>query len=131
MNCEEHLNKILSLIEDDPETREYWTQARTDADDFLMGLSKTIDYKFNEDNLLNELSDYIDNTYKGHYNKKRFQAAEFVIDTGHGVGFAVGNILKYAQRYKNKGDESEQRKDILKILHYALILLYIHDSEAA
>ena len=129
MKCEDHLRKILSLIDADPQARCWFMNARTDSDDFLIGLSKDITYKFNEDNLLNELRDYIDNTYSGHYNKKRFQAAEFVIDTGHGVGFAVGNILKYAQRYKNKGGEEDQRKDILKILHYALILLYIHDAE--
>ena len=128
MKCEDHLRYLLSLMEADPIVSEYWKSAREDADGFLKA-PENIAYKFNEDNLLNELRDYIDNTYSGHYNKKRFQAAEFVIDTGHGVGFAVGNILKYAQRYKNKGDEEDQRKDILKILHYAIILLYIHDSE--
>ena len=39
----------------------------------------------------------------------------------------MGNILKYAKRYGNK--EGKNRKDLLKILHYAIIMLDIHDTE--
>lgn len=86
-----------------------------------------IDYKFHEDKILNELRAYIDGTYGEHYSRNKFQATEFIIDGGHGVGFTVGNILKYAQRYGKKNGYN--RKDILKIIHYAIILLYIHDAE--
>lgn len=127
MRPEDHLRYLLTLIEQDPDVKHYWEEAREAAEDSF----NHPHYKFNEGNLINELHEYIDSTYGGHYNKKKFQAAEFVIDAGHGVGFAVGNLLKYAQRYKNKGGSEDQRKDILKILHYALILLYIHDSEEA
>jgi hypothetical protein len=88
-----------------------------------------IDYKFNEDKLIRELQEYIDNTYSGHYSKNKFQSTEFIIDCGHGVGFAAGNIIKYTQRLKAKGGPEEWRKDILKILHYAIILLHTHDLE--
>ncbi len=43
-----------------------------------------IDYKYNEDNILKELQEYIDNTYSQHYSHKNFQATEFVIDSGQG-----------------------------------------------
>jgi hypothetical protein len=86
-------------------------------------------YKFNEDNLIRQLQEYVDGTYAGHYSKNKFQSTEFILDCGHGVGFTVGNVIKYAQRYGKKGDATEQRNDIMKILHYALILLYIHDTE--
>ena len=56
-----------------------------------------IDYKYNEDNILIELQEYIDKTYDQHYSHKNFQATEFVIDSGHGEGFCIGNIMKYAQ----------------------------------
>ena len=46
---------------------------------------------------------------------------------GHGEGFCLGNILKYTQRYGNK--EGKNRKDLLKVLHYALIALHVHDLE--
>ena len=61
-----------------------------------------INYKFNEGALIEELQAYIDVTYDGHYSKNRFQSTEFISDCGHGIGFAIGNILKYAQRYGKK-----------------------------
>lgn len=88
-----------------------------------------IDYKFNEDELLMEFQNYIDSTYNGHYSKDNFQATEFIIDGGHGTGFCIGNVLKYAQRYGKKGSPEDARKDLLKVLHYALIQLYVHDIE--
>ena len=88
-----------------------------------------IDYKFNEDELIMEFQDYIDSTYDGHYSKDNFQATEFIIDGGHGTGFCIGNVLKYAQRYGKKGSRADARKDLMKVLHYALIQLYVHDSE--
>ena len=87
-----------------------------------------IDYKFNEGNSIDELKKHIDSTYTSHYSKEKFQAAEFIIDGGHGTGFCIGNILKYAQRYGKKGGEMESRKDLMKILHYAIIQLHVHDS---
>jgi hypothetical protein len=83
-------------------------------------------YRFNEDEILNELKAYIDATYSEHYSRTKFQSAEFIFDNGHGVGFTVGNIMKYAQRYGKKNGYN--RKDILKIIHYAIMLLYVHDE---
>lgn len=86
------------------------------------------DYKFNEGDLISEFKEYIDSTYNGHYSKNNFQATEFIIDGGHGIGFSLGNVMKYAQRYGKKGSEEDARKDLMKVLHYALIALYTHDS---
>ena len=88
-----------------------------------------IDYKFNEGELVKELRDYIDNTYDSHYSKNKFQSTEFIVDCGHGIGFAIGNILKYAQRYGRKGLPEDHRSDLMKVLHYAIIALSIHDEE--
>lgn len=85
-----------------------------------------INYRFHEDRVLNELRAYIDATYKQHYSKSKFQAAEFIFDNGHGVGFCIGNVMKYAQRYGKK--KGYNRDDILKIIHYAIMLLYVHDN---
>ena len=84
-----------------------------------------IDYRYNEDKTLEELKSYIDATYGQHYSRDKFQATEFIIDGGHGEGFCIGNVLKYAQRYGKK--DGRNRKDLLKILHYAIIMLYVHD----
>lgn len=87
-----------------------------------------IDYKFNEAKLIDEFKEYVDSTYGQHYAKDKFQATEFIIDGGHGMGFCIGNVLKYAQRYGKKGSHNDARKDLMKVLHYALIALYVHDQ---
>jgi len=86
-----------------------------------------IDYKYNEGELIKELQAYVDATYGEHYSLNKLQATEFIIDAGHGDGFCIGNVMKYAQRYGKK--DGYNRKDLLKVLHYALIELYVHDRE--
>ena len=81
------------------------------------------EYKFNEKEYVEELLRVIDSTYTGHYSRDHFQATEFIIDGGHGTGFCIGNIMKYAQRYGKKGTSDDARKDLLKVLHYAIIQL--------
>ncbi len=82
-------------------------------------------YKYSEDRLLEELRIYIDNTYDEHYSQNQFQATEFIMDSGHGDGFCIGNIIKYAQRYGKK--DGYNRKDLLKVLHYGIMALHNHD----
>ncbi len=86
-----------------------------------------IDYKFNEDVLLEEIRAYIDNTYNQHYSQGRFQSTEFIMDNGLGEGFCLGNVLKYTQRYGKKGSPEDHRKDLLKVIHYGLLALHNHD----
>lgn len=82
------------------------------------------DFKFKEDDHLDELFDYVCSTYDSHYSGAKYQATDLIIDAGHGEGFCIGNIIKYAKRYGKK--EGFNEADIFKILHYALILLYVH-----
>ena len=86
-----------------------------------------MNYKFNEDKNLQELKAYVDATYSEHYASDKYQATDVIIDSGHGEGFAMGNIMKYAKRYGNK--EGKNKKDLFKILHYAIIMLDVHDIE--
>jgi len=87
------------------------------------------EYVFNENDYIEELAEYIDLTYGGHYSKNKIQSTEVIIDRGHGEGFCLGNVDKYSNRYGKKGSREEARKDLMKILHYALIMLYVHDNE--
>ena len=87
-----------------------------------------IDYKFNEENLISEFKEYVDATYNSHYSQNGFQSTEIIVERGHGTGFCMGNIDKYSNRYGKKGNHAEQRKDLIKIMHYALIQLSIHDK---
>ena len=84
-------------------------------------------YKYNEGDLIAEIKDYIDGTYGEHYSINNYQATEFIIDGGHGEGFCIGNIMKYAQRYGKKNGYN--RKDLMKIIHYAIIAMYNHDLQ--
>ena len=85
-------------------------------------------YKFDEKKSIEEIKKYIDLTYEQHYAQNKFQATEFIIDSGHGTGFCIGNMMKYTQRYGRKGNLIEWRKDLMKVIHYAIIQLYIHDN---
>ena len=88
---------------------------------------KKIDYKYSEDKILDELKMYIDGTYTAHYSQNKFQATEFIMDSGHGEGFCIGNILKYAQRYGKK--KGKDRNDLLKVIHYGIMALHNHNME--
>ena len=86
----------------------------------------SIDYKYSEDRILKELQEYIDKTYSAHYSHNKFQATEFIMDSGHGEGFCIGNILKYSQRYGKK--DGKNRNDLLKVIHYGIMALHNHDT---
>ena len=85
-----------------------------------------VDYKFNEDKVLSMLKTYIDSTYNQHYSTDKIQATEFIIDSGMGEGFCLGNVIKYAKRYGKKAGKNEL--DLLKIIHYTIILLGSKDE---
>lgn len=88
-----------------------------------------MNYKFKENELIEEFKQYVDKTYTEHYSTGKIQAIDVIIDNGDGTGFCMGNVTKYATRYGKKGDPSEHRKDLMKILHYTLLQLYIHDNK--
>ena len=86
-------------------------------------------YKYNEDALLTELRDYITGTYGQHYSagNDSIQKLDLIEACGDAEAFCRSNILKYASRYDKKGSA---RRDIIKILHYGLLLLHFNDKTA-
>ena len=85
--------------------------------------------KYNEDALLTELRDYITGTYGQHYSagNDSIQTLDLIEACGDAEAFCRSNILKYASRYDKKGSA---RRDIIKILHYGLLLLHFNDKTA-
>ena len=85
--------------------------------------------KYNEDALLAELRDYITSTYGQHYSagNDSIQTLDLIEACGDAEAFCRSNILKYASRYDKKGCA---RRDIIKILHYGLLLLHFNDKNA-
>ena len=86
-------------------------------------------YKYSEDEILKELQDYISGTYNAHYSAgdDKIQTLDLIDACGDGESFCRSNILKYASRYDKKGTA---RRDIMKILHYAVLLMHFNDKNA-
>ena len=98
------------------------------ANDYMRELQKerirthqSKNYKFSEPEILFDIKSYIDDTYFSHYAQEPKQATELIIENGHGEGFCIGNIIKYAQRYGKK--EGHNKADLMKVIHYAIIQL--------
>ena len=86
-------------------------------------------WKYNEDEILQELLEYVRGTYNQHYSAgdDKIQTLDLIEACGDGEAFCRSNILKYASRYDKKGTA---RRDIMKILHYAVLLMHFNDKNA-
>ena len=86
-------------------------------------------WKYNEEEILNKLREYIANTYRQHYSAgdDSIQTLDLIEACGDGEAFCRSNILKYASRYDKKGSA---RMDIMKVLHYAVLLMNFNDKNA-
>jgi hypothetical protein len=86
-------------------------------------------WKYNEEVIVKELLDYISGTYNQHYSAgdQKIQTLDLIEACGDGEAFCRSNILKYASRYDKKGTA---RRDIMKILHYAVLLMHFKDKNA-
>ena len=95
----------------------------------LITESKGTPWKYNEEEILKELLEYIRGTYSQHYSAgdDKIQTLDLIEACGDGEAFCRSNILKYASRYDKKGTA---RRDIMKILHYAVLLLNFNDKNA-
>ena len=81
--------------------------------------------KFSEDEILKEISEYVDKTYGAHYSVGSVQTLDLIESVGDAEAFCRSNILKYASRYDKKGTA---RKDIMKIIKYGMLLLHFNDK---
>jgi|TARA_B100000035_G_scaffold314845_1_gene332634 hypothetical protein len=86
-------------------------------------------FKYSEEKILKELSDYISGTYNAHYSagNDKIQTLDLIDACGDAEAFCRSNILKYASRYDKKGTA---RRDIMKILHYAVLLMHFSDMSS-
>ena len=102
--------------------------------EFLLDTSMTTSnnpnrFKYSEERILKELTDYISATYNQHYSAgdDAVQTLDLIEACGDGESFCRSNILKYASRYDKKGTA---RRDIMKILYYAVLLMHFNDKNA-
>ena len=112
-----------------PVPMDYLSLGGEDSVTFNLDMPKNNKYKYSEDVILKELTDYIAGTYNQHYSAgdDKIQTLDLIEACGDGESFCRSNILKYASRYDKKGTA---RRDILKILHYAVLLMHFNDKNA-
>lgn len=84
-------------------------------------------FKYDEERILQEVKDYVSGTYSQHYSSgnDKIQTLDLIESVGDAEAFCRCNILKYASRYDKKGTA---RRDIIKIIHYAMLLLHFSDK---
>jgi len=86
-----------------------------------------IEWKYDEPRLLAELETYLAGTYGAHYvGEDNLQAIDLVAAGGMLMQFAASSIIKYAFRFGKK--DGLNRKDLLKIIHYAMFMLWQMDK---
>ena len=56
------------------------------------------------------------------------QTLDLIEACGDAEAFCRSNILKYASRYDKKGSA---RQDLLKVLHYGILLMHFHTKTQA
>ena len=82
------------------------------------------EFKYNEDETLSELFDYIESTYNQHYvgEKDKIQTFDVYESLGSLGTTCRDTAIKYLMRYGRKAGHN--KKDLLKAMHYIAILLY-------
>ena len=99
------------------------------SENVIIPNSPATPWKYNEEEIVKELLEYIRNTYNQHYSAgdDKIQTLDLIEACGDGEAFCRSNILKYASRYDKKGTA---RRDIMKIMHYAVLLMNFNDKNA-
>jgi len=92
---------------------------------FQFGANTIPKYKYKEDINIAEFAEYIRQTYSEHYSNQEDNVQAFdlwkALD-GDPSPTHRNTAIKYLYRYGKKGGHN--RKDILKAMHYCLMLLY-------
>ena len=85
--------------------------------------------KYREDEILNEIKEYIGSTYDQHYSTTEdgFQVMDMIKQLGIDKDFCQANAIKYLCRYGKKNGHN--RKDLLKAIHYIVLLMSSEDQE--
>ena len=87
-------------------------------------------FKYHEEEILNDIREYVSGTYQGHYTGKshefrNVQTIDLMASKELASGFCQANILKYGSRYGNK--DGKNKKDLMKVIHYAMLLLHFDE----
>ena len=79
-------------------------------------------FKYNEDDTLTEVLEYIVGTYSEHYGDQKFQIQDVFEQMDIAEEFVRGAAMKYLFRFGKK--EGKNKKDLLKCIHYVCLLYH-------
>ena len=84
-------------------------------------------YKYHETEIMDDIEEYVSSTYNGHYTGKEHefrnvQTIDLMAARDIASEFCQANVLKYGSRYGSK--DGKNKKDLLKVIHYAMLLLH-------
>jgi Protein of unknwon function (DUF3310) len=86
--------------------------------------NSTPNYKYNEQEILQEIADHIKSTYGQHYQgQENIQCFDAWIALGDSEKTFRDNILSYLWRYGKKNGKN--RDDLLKAAHYIMMMLHV------
>lgn len=80
-------------------------------------------FRFSEDESLQEVYDYLKQTYGAHYvGSQGIQTFDVWESLGIAEDMCKGTSLKYIMRYGRK--DGRNRKDLLKAIHYIILMMH-------
>jgi hypothetical protein len=84
-----------------------------------------MNFKYNEDDILNEIETYLKNTYSEHYKTKEenIECFDAWIALGDSSPTFRNTALKYLWRYGKKNGNN--KNDLLKAIHYIVLLMHV------
>ncbi len=84
-----------------------------------------IEYKYAEDRILLDLEAYINKTYGEHYKTSdKIECFDAWFALGNATTTFRDTAIKYLWRAGKKGSSEDQKKDLMKALHYVMLTLY-------
>ena len=85
-------------------------------------------YRYNEDMAMEAIQAYVNSTYGQHYvGDGDVQTVDFWRSLGSLETTSRDTAIKYLARYGKKGGKN--RKDLLKTIHYVILMMYALDLE--
>jgi hypothetical protein len=87
-----------------------------------------IEYKYNEDEFIENLLEHVNSTYSTHY-AGTIQPVEFIMSNAETLDYLKGNIIKYIHRYGKK--DGHNSKDLYKAIHFIMMMdMYAQSKQA-
>ena len=99
-----------------------------ELDDISKKKDININFKYNEGEILSEITKYVESTYSQHYvGKEGIQTLDVWESLDIAAELCQGTALKYLMRFGKK--DGYNKKDLLKAIHYIVLLMHFTDDK--